>query len=49
MICFTDQDKCQADPDYCDHTCHDSEFENRMCSCDDGYTLDADMRTCNSM
>ncbi|XP_076444633.1 uncharacterized protein LOC143282756 isoform X2 [Babylonia areolata] len=42
------QDKCKAN-DYCQHLCHDSEFENRTCSCFDGYTLAADMKSCNNI
>ncbi|XP_076460199.1 uncharacterized protein LOC143293161 [Babylonia areolata] len=42
----TYRSKCQEDPDYCQQLCQDSEFQNRTCSCLDGYTLNADLRTC---
>ncbi|KAK7507523.1 hypothetical protein BaRGS_00001458, partial [Batillaria attramentaria] len=42
-------DKCMEEPDYCNHTCSDSEFGERTCSCMDGFTLDADGRTCNDI
>ncbi|XP_070186674.1 uncharacterized protein [Littorina saxatilis] len=45
----TYQDKCLTDPSYCTQICHDSEFENRTCSCNPGYTLGQDMRTCDDI
>ena len=47
-LLLADQDKCEADRNYCEQLCHDSEFENRTCSCNDGYTLGTDLRSCQS-
>ena len=46
QLVYIDVDECTSSP--CDHTCTNNvgSFE---CSCNDGYVLDRDERSCNGM
>lgn len=40
------QDRCVSEPGYCSQLCQDSMTEGRKCSCNLGYSLAPDGRTC---
>ena len=46
LIITTDTNQCDADNGGCDHTCTDL-IPGHVCSCNDGYILDDDSKTCN--
>ena len=41
-----DTNQCTTDNGGCDHTCTDF-IPGHECSCDDGYVLGSDRKTCN--
>jgi hypothetical protein len=45
---YTDIDECTADTDGCGQVCTNTDG-SFTCSCNSGYTLDSNGRTCNGM
>ena len=43
----TDIDECATSNGGCDQTCANTPAGSYTCSCNAGYTLDADLHTCN--
>ena len=46
IICISDIDECTEDP--CDHDCTNTDG-SFTCSCNNGYELDDNGRSCNGM
>jgi len=47
--CVRDIDECKYGTDNCDHTCTNTYGGSFTCSCNAGYTLDADGHTCKDI
>lgn len=45
MYCGTDMNECELGTDECTQRCTNTEG-SYTCQCNDGYTLDSDMKTC---
>ena len=48
MIICTDFDECANDSSLCDHNCTNTDG-SFTCSCNNGYELDDNGRSCNGM
>ena len=46
MVSFIDVDECMYHSDNCDETCHNT-LGGYRCSCQEGFMLAADQKTCN--